>query len=154
MSTLAPPPPDQTPLYPGLRLPERLVLAAWQRIHWKDFTSFEYNVRLGRGHDPGPNYSPAIRQMAVQNAQKKIDVVAQGPNRATLIEVKERAVPGAIGQLLTYSHLWELEHPGAPTPLLKIIASRVSPGVIEAAQRVGIFVEIVTVDFSGVTGAV
>jgi hypothetical protein len=137
-----------------LRLPERLVLAAWQALHAHEFSRFDYNVHLGQGHDPGPAYSAEIRAMAVANLQKKIDVVAYGQTGVTLIEVKERAVPGAIGQLITYVHLWELEHTHTPTPLMKIIAARVSPGVIEAAQRVGIAVEIVPTDFSSVTGHV
>jgi hypothetical protein len=152
----APPllPNGEPPFYPGLRLPERIVLAAWQRIHASDYSRYEYNVRLGQGHDPGPSFTPEIRKMAVMNAQKKIDVVAYDPLGATLVEVKERATPGAIGQLITYSHLWEAENAGAPPPLLRIIAARVSPGVIEAAQRVGIVVEIVAADFSIVRGRV
>ena len=148
------PAPGQPPFYPGLRLPERLVLAAWQALHVNDFSRYDYNVRLGPGADPGAGYADEIRTMAVQNSQKKIDVVAYGPAGVTLVEVKERATPGSIGQLVTYAHLWEAENPTTPTPLLTIIAARVSPGVIEAARRVGITVDVVVTDFSSVTGSV
>lgn len=155
--------PDRTapPAYPGLRLPERIVLQAWMTKHAGEFSRFDHNVALGPGHDPGPLYSDAIRQMSVQNSKRKIDVVAWSPGRPTwsagrptLLEIKERATPAAIGQLLTYAHLWEVETGFTGRPGLLIVAARVGPGVIEAANRAGITVEIVTADFSSVSGSV
>jgi hypothetical protein len=135
-------------------MPERIVLAAWLAKHAAEFSSFKYNVPLGPGADPGATYSDSIRQMAIQNSKRKVDVVAYVGIRPTLLEIKERATPSAIGQLLTYAHLWEQETEFTGTPNLKIVAARVSPGVIEAAQKAGIDVEIVLADFSSVTGRV
>ena len=142
------------PAFPGLRLPERIVLEAWLAKHSAEFGRFDHNVALGPGHDPGPTFPDNIRQMSMQNSKRKVDVVAWVGERPTLIEVKERATPSAIGQLLTYAHLWEQETVYTGTPNLKIICARVSPGVIEAAQKVGISVEIVVADFSSVVGRV
>lgn len=119
--------------YPGLLPREIVVLRAWLRAHEAEYDRFDYNVRIGDGFDPGPTQSASIRQMTIQNTQKRIDAVAYKGSDVTLIEVKDRAGFSAIGQLVGYRHLWQAAHPELPAPKLLLIANRFQLHVEEIA---------------------
>lgn len=143
-----------TSKYPGMRQPESLIWAAWLAAHPAHSQMSSYNVPVGAGVDPGAHIEHSIRQMAVKNSQRKIDVVLTHPDGHTLVEVKERAQLGSIGQLLGYAHLWQQDHPGVAVPRMMLLTARLSPGVKEVAEKHGITVAVVSADFSSITGAV
>src|SRR5271168_3672773 len=128
MSTTPSTAPSDRHKYPGLIPGEATVLRQWLTLHQQAYTSFEYNVRIGPGLDPGPGVPDNIRQMAIENSQKRIDVVAWQGSQPTLIEVKERASLGASGQLIGYQILWNQEHANTVPPKLLIVARQVTPG--------------------------
>lgn len=72
--------------------------------------------------------------------QLRLDVVAfRSETDADVIEVKGRAMPGSIGEVLTYLTLWREKHPGI-TARGVIVANNVHPDVRKIADQYGIVV--------------
>jgi hypothetical protein len=135
--------------YPGMLPDEILVLRAWLTLHQTEYDSFDYNVRIGAGTDPGPAYSPEVRKQAVMNTQLRLDVVAYKHEFPTIIEVKRRAGPSNVGQLLTYDAVWRNDYKTLPAPKLMLLCADYSPHILPAVQNTGIDLQLVQVDFSG-----
>lgn len=139
--------------YPGLMPRECVILAAWLREHEPEYDRFEYNVRVGRGVDPGASWPDHLRQMAMLNSQMRIDAVGWQADTPTLIEVKDQAGPTAMGQLLAYEALWRVERPGAPTPALLLVTDHLQPNMATVAEARGIRVDVVPVPASAMPSA-
>ncbi len=72
-----------------------------------EFSRLDYDVSLGAGglgEYDGDNYS--AEQWAALR-QKRIDVVGTTASGVWVIEVKPVANMAALGQVLTYGHLWD-----------------------------------------------
>lgn len=134
--------------YPGMLPREILIWQAWLKLHESEYTNYQYNVRVGRGYDPGPGYDQAIRQMAIQNSQKRIDAVAWHGPVPTLIEVKFTAGAGAVGQLVVYAPLWQIANPNTPLARLALVTNKLQPDILPALKYQGIELFEVTTDFS------
>lgn len=132
--------------FPGLIPRELIVMLAWLKLHAAEYTRVDGNVRLGPGYDPGPTYAPEIRRMAIANTQSRIDAVAYKGTEVTLIEVKLRAGPSAVGQLMSYEALWIAAHPADPAPGLLLVANRLTSGLETVLQHHGLNYELVAVD--------
>ncbi len=132
--------------FPGLIPRELIVMQAWLKLHAREYTRIDGNVRVGKGFDPGPTYPDNIRQMAIANTQNRIDAVGYQGNQVTLIEVKLRAGPSAVGQLMTYEALWMAAHPGDIPPRLLLVANRLTSGLDTVLQHHGLAYELVAVD--------
>jgi hypothetical protein len=128
---------------PGLLPAEILVLRAWLLLHEGEYDSFDFNVRLGSGFDPGPKYEDNIRRQWIMNTQKRLDAVGYQGNQATIIEAKRRAGLSNIGQLVGYKVLWLRDHPDTPTPKLLLVTTSVQTDIFDVAQDSNIRVEIV-----------
>ena len=122
------------------RLPERsraesALLADFLLAHISEYSDFNFTVRVGQGQLPNPNHDPGVQANTVRGSKLRIDMIAWQGEQPTLFEVKVRANHHAIGQLITYRHLWQLEHPDAPEPRLAVIARTIEPdmeGVFDA----------------------
>jgi hypothetical protein len=125
-----------------------LVLKAWLALHEAEYDSFDYNVRLGQGTDPGSQFPQDIRDMAIMNTQKRVDAVAYKSDQPTLIEVKDRAGFSAIGQIVGYDALWRQQNPTTPAPKLLLVCNRFPNDILPVLQRQGIEIAVVEVDFS------
>lgn len=134
--------------YPGLLPREIIILRTWLLAHELEYDRFEYNVRVGAGVDPGPQWPENIRKQAIENTQKRIDAVAYKGDSATIIEVKDRAGASAIGQLLTYLPLFEEAFPAYKSPAMILITNRVQPDLLPVLERAGIRLDLVAADFS------
>jgi hypothetical protein len=156
--------------FPGLLPEETLVARAWLALHEKEYEAFDYNVRIGKGDDPGPTFSQAARLASIANSKLRVDAVGwTGLNgypatadsflpqqvypvapaaQATLIEFKRRAATGAVTQISTYFHLWVSEYAPAPQPALILACNTFSQTIVPAIQRAGIRLDQVYVDFS------
>jgi len=133
--------------YPGLLPREVLILQSWLKLHEKDFDRFDYNFRVGEGTDPGPTWPDYIRQQAIQNSQKRIDVVAWKGDQATVAEVKDRAGFAAVGQLVGYRPLFVARFPDKPRPLLLLITNVVNNDILPVLGEMGIRLDVVEADF-------
>jgi hypothetical protein len=140
------------PYYPGLLPREGAILKAWLAVHESEYDRFDYNVRVGPGSDPGPRYSDALRQQAIQNSQLRIDAVGWQGSQPTIIEVKENAGTSALGQLLTYNAHWQAAYPSGPAPKLLLATDRLNTNVAIPLQAHGITYDVVLPDYTGLPG--
>ncbi len=134
--------------YPGMAPREVIIFQQWQITHGAEFDRFDYNVRIGNGTDPGPQYSRADRDMYILNTQKRIDAVGWQGAQPTIIEVKDRATASCMSQLLTYASLWHLTFAPLPPPLLLLVTNRFSADMQLVLDRAGIKWNLVEASFN------
>lgn len=134
--------------YPGMAPREVIIFRAWLALHQSEYDSFNYNVRVGNGIDPGPEYPAIYREQYIENTQKRIDALAWKGEQATIIEVKDRATGSSMSQILTYKTLWPITFPNMPAPKLLLVTNRVAADMPMVLDASGITLEIVPADFS------
>ena len=86
--------------------------------------TYRFDYRLGQGMTLDPDWPPEIARMARALTQRRVDVLATTPAGSWVLEIKERAGPSAVGQLLTYRELYMLQERPPQAPRLGIIADR------------------------------
>jgi hypothetical protein len=136
-------PADQRRRFGSLLPREVLVLVAWLKLHEAEYDSWQFDVRIGKGYDPGDAYTEDMRSMSILNSQKRMDALGWQGSQATIVEVKERAGLGAVGQLVGYKALFQQEHQDLPAPLLVLVAMRADGDLLPALVAVGIRLELV-----------
>lgn len=102
------------------------------------FNLVEYDVHVGRGMEPDPEWPENIKRMAASITRKRIDVVCIRLGETWLVDVKDRAGISAIGCMLAYEKLWSADHPESPRPRLCVICSRCDRDVEEVAQAMDV----------------
>lgn len=138
--------------YPNMLPREVLIWKGWLREHEGEFDRYDYNVRVGKGVDPGEGYNVETRRDAILNSQKRIDCVARNGSAATIIEVEENPGTKALGQLEAYEYLWKQDNPTLSTPRLIVVCARANPDETAYFQAKGIRVYIVPTDFTVLRG--
>lgn len=81
----------------------------WKRFiikYGNKFDSFDYDLPVGEGEDPGEEYEPFLRKDFIDLTKKRIDAVGYKDGQPTIIEIKPRAGSTALGQLLVYRKLF------------------------------------------------
>lgn len=89
-------------------------VAAWERFIDANpgyFDSVDYNFALGEGVDVGEGEPESQRRGFQTLTQKKVDVVGYRGSSVFIVEVKPVADMRALGQALSYSHLYAAAHP-------------------------------------------
>jgi hypothetical protein len=84
-------------------------ITLWERFlasPYNVFTDYEYDIRVGEGRDPGPDYDRNIRKMALDLSQRRIDAIGRTTSGITIIEISTAAGLTQIGQLLAYPSLY------------------------------------------------
>ena len=97
--------------YPQMTANESAVARAWLVQHADEYDDVQFNVLAGNTVDRQPGWSDATWAQAQALTRKRIDAVAFKGTAVTIIEVKLRVSLAALGQLLGYQILWQLEHP-------------------------------------------
>lgn len=117
-----------TPLakYPHLVGSDIEIWDQWIRLYGHNFTGMDYDVHVGQGLEPDPDSPYPNQVMWTHITQKRIDVLAYRPTSTWLIEVKDRPTVAAIGQVISYSILYQADF----TPSLPIIPCLIA-GIIE-----------------------
>lgn len=127
-------------LYPHL-LEEDIIL--WEQYledHANEYSSFDYDVRVGTGRDPGEDLPDNMRKMGIGLSQRRIDVVGFAQGHRDIIEITLYAGLKAMGQLSVYPLLY-IESYGCPVPLRRVLLCRKqSPDIDSAIQAYGIYV--------------
>ncbi len=134
--------------FPALLPDEQIVFRNWLRLHEAEYDRVDGNVRIGQGEDPGPSFPDSTRKMAIEITQLRMDAVAYRGGAPTILEVKRRAGPSNIGQLLTYKAVWMNENRSAVVPRLLLVCNTFSPNILPALKETGIQLEVVPADFS------
>lgn len=119
-------------LFLRMQFPERTpkesaLIRDFLQAHIHEYEPYSFTVRVGQGVTPNPDHLPGVQRQTVLNSQMRIDMLAWQGAQPFIFEVKERATHAAIGQLLTYRHLWMEEHPDDPAPQLAVIARTIDP---------------------------
>jgi len=129
-------PPSQQ--FPAMLPRETSIWQNYLAQHPAQFQSLDYNVRVGKGFDPGPAYADSARRDAILNSQLRIDVVGFDGQTWWLIEVKVRAGAGAVGQLLQYEVLFEQAYPAKLPLKLMMVTDRPKLGLADLCSKHGI----------------
>ena len=131
----------------GMQFPERTrwesaLLTHFLMAHGLDYDRYQVSVRVGQGRPADPTHDPAIQQQTVEGSKLRIDLLAHIGNQPFIYEVKRRANHHAIGQLLTYQHLYAEEHPDEPPARLGVIAATIDPDLerVFLAQGIPVYV--------------
>jgi hypothetical protein len=127
---------------------EILIWQAWLRSNQLSYDTYDYNVRVGSGYDPGPGWPQNTRSMWIANTRKRIDVVAWQGSIPTVIEVKDRAGAAAIGQLTTYRPIWLAQFPDLPPANFALVCNRTQPDIPFSCAANNILLWVVPTDFS------
>ena len=99
------------PWYAGLNEQSIVLWRKFLELYEDRYDSFEYNVRVGRGIDPGPGVSKEMRDMWYAVTTKRLDVVANREDQTWVIEIEERPGARTFGQVLLYLHLLPQYYP-------------------------------------------
>jgi len=107
-------------------------IAIWERFlvsEHNTFDSFSYDVHVGTGR----GYSDFDPEWKITLAKAltcfRIDAVGYHENIATIIEVKPFASLSALGQIIAYSNLWQINFPDKPVEALLIVTDSTSNDV-------------------------
>lgn len=115
--------------YPGMPKAESDITRAWIRQHGAGYDKLDFNARLGTGAQIQPGISPATAAQFTQLTKKRADIIAYKADLVDIIEVKPRMSLSAIGQLLGYQHLWELDQFAPRVQNLIAVAQIIDPDV-------------------------
>lgn len=99
------------PQLPGLNAIESKIAKAWLAAHRDDYDSVIFNMRLGAGVQLPPGTPDYILKAAKAGTTKRTDIVAYSRGSVTIVEAKEQATFGALGQLLGYRRLYLTDNP-------------------------------------------
>lgn len=105
----------------------------------------EYDVPVGDGRDPGPDFDPSIRTMAIQLSRRRIDCIGHASDHIDIIEVTQSAGLTALGQLHAYPVLYRQTYAPAkeirPVLLCRSLQSDMEKSIETAAARLIILPE-------------
>jgi hypothetical protein len=107
--------------YPGDTPRESNILRAWLYDHGLEFDSIEFNVRLGEGANYAGQADPVAVETFRGNTKLRADAIVYRDGRATIIEVKTRALGDGMGQLLLYRMAYMKTFPGRPEPQMLMV---------------------------------
>jgi hypothetical protein len=109
--------------YPHLLPEDALVLTAYLKQHGARYTHVAFDVPIGDGRDPGPDFDNNIRTMALYLSKRRIDALGHTPTEYHIIEVTSDAGTTTLGQLNAYYHLLQSTIT-TDTPVRRILAAR------------------------------
>ena len=93
---------SELPSYAGMNQEATIVWRTFLRDYEDQFTSFSYNVRVGRGLSPGANANEATVAMWRAVTTKRIDAVGERLGQTWVFEVDPRPGLRALGQVNGY----------------------------------------------------
>lgn len=156
--------------YPAMQVDEILIWRNWLKLHELEYDllppewisrrtadvgakpqlgdRFDYNVRLGVNVDPGADFPDNIRRAAIASRSLRVDALGFKGTVPQLFEVKRRAGPQNVGQLLTYLHIWRAAALTAQDPQLLLVCSDFTSHILPVAQASNIRIDLVPTDFS------
>ncbi len=130
---------------PALVPGEIVIFYRWLELHPTEYDRFDFDIRIGKGEDPGPTFEQSMRDMWIHNTQLRLDAVGYKGTDPTIIEVKDDAGPAAVGQLLTYGKIWTEERRSIAAPKLRLICRTFSANILPIVRDAGIQLDQVNV---------
>ena len=102
--------------------PDATLLAAYLEANPHRYDHLDFDVRVGLGRDPGPDFDSSMRKMALALSQRRIDCIGFRSNRIDIIEVTLSAGLTALGQMLAYPQLYQ-ETFNPTLPLVSVLVT-------------------------------
>jgi len=117
----------------------------WDRFLARNPRRFEdilYDIRVGEGRDPGDDYNPSIRQMAIDLSQRRIDAIGITPDEMYIIEISCRPGLKAVGQLIAYPILFAEKYPTTKAIRTLLVAETIESDVEPVLKKANIPFEL------------
>lgn len=99
------------------------------------YVAIYYNVRVGAYTPDFGTLEPAYQKSALDSTAYRIDVMGDRGDKWDMIEVKDRSSVSAIGQLLTYQLLWNINPPNTKPLNLVYVAPQLTYAVSLVLNR-------------------
>src|SRR5262249_55066733 len=135
---------------PGMLPQEIVIFRTWWASNGGNFDSAVFNLRVGQGVDPGPTVEEAARKGAILNSTLRIEALLTRRGLPTIVEVKYRATPQAVGQILMYRCLYLRDFALSPPPALLLLCFQVTDDAMYCAFTSGVKIVPVVADFTGI----
>lgn len=129
--------------FPGMPALESNIARGWVRQYAAGYDSLDFNVRLGEGRPLIEGLSPEIARQQTMLTQRRADIIGHVSAFVDIIEVKDRASLGAIGQLVGYRGLWADANPQIVVRRLIVVARDIPPDVENIFKRESIEFRVV-----------
>ncbi len=84
-----------------------------------------------------------MQRVVNQVTRRRIDVVAETTRGWVIIELRWNAGPGAIGSVLTYRELWNMDPPDNRPVRTRIVTNYPDINILKTCKRLGIELEVV-----------
>jgi hypothetical protein len=127
---------------PALTAVESAIALAWLNLHWRDYETVNFNVRLGEGVKLPPGSPDYMAKFVRASTAKRADMILTAGNVATIVEVKIRIGASALGQLLTYQTLLTAEQPDFAAVHMIAAGATIEPDIRAILESHGITVEV------------
>ncbi len=127
---------------PGFNALESLIAGAWVRKHQDEYDSVEFNVRLGKGIEVPAGSPDYLHKYAAASTTKRADLIAFAKDHATIVEVKARISPGALGQLHVYGKLFPQQFPKVKDVRLVAAGQSIMPDLDQIFSDHSITIEL------------
>lgn len=135
---------------PGMLPQEIAIFKTWFAINGNKYTAAQFNVRVGTGYDPGSQYVQVVRDSVLANSKKRIDSLLFAGIQPSIVEVKYRATPLVVGQILCYRLLYIREVASLPIPAMIVLCFQTDTDTMYCCSQLGIDLQVVPTDFTGV----
>ena len=93
------------------------------------YKDYQYDVKVGDGRDPGPDFPDHIRQMALNISRRRIDAIGFTGTTPTIIEISTNAGLTQLGQLMAYPCLYKIQTPESPEPQRPLVAREIETDI-------------------------
>jgi len=128
--------------YPHLKPAEGLLWNAFLNEHAGEYSSFDYDVKVGQGHPTTPEMPAFVRVMIAKLSPKRIDAVGWQGTQPTIFEVTPRGGRTLIGACVLYKYLYAETYPTiAPARCAAVVAS-VDPDAHRLLASLGVDVYV------------
>ena len=116
-------------------------IAIWERFldsDFNDFSGFDYDIKVGEGTESPDSFGDNYRRLQEILSKYRIDVVGYKSNAIYIIEVKPEAGTVAIGQIETYTRLYERDLKPTNRVIGMIVTDRELPDMRYLTSQKGI----------------
>ena len=122
---------------------ERPIWARYLERSEEVFLRLTYDLHLGQGAPIDPTWPEWLVRQVRAVSRKRCDVVGETSSQVIIFEVKPRAGMGALGQLLCYRELYQLEYGPVKPVRMVVVCERVEPDVYAVYGQFGVEIAVV-----------
>lgn len=121
---------------------ESAVAKAFLVAHVQDFDRVAFNVALGPADKVDPALPAFMQKWADASTRLRADMICYRGDVPTIVEVKDRAKPAVVGQLLAYWDAMRQDNPKLLNVYKTVAARSVQIGMPAMFEKYGITYEL------------